>query len=194
MLSSGNCVVRAERKSSYPDIARMVFEVDNSWKEHSSKQLFSCRPSKGRRSSALIGLDSRGQTKKWGGMGYTHYWESESPISPDVWAAICADAKTLIAAFPPIVRDLKVDDEQIFFNGSCESFVFLRLGSWECCKTRGQPYDKLVCAVLSVAAQWCPGLSVGSDAQLQRDESLWIDAIAWASEVLGRSLNLPLRG
>jgi hypothetical protein len=127
-------------------------------------------------------------------MGYTHYWRIETPISPDVWAAICADAKTLIAAFPPIIRDLKVDDEQIFFHGSCDSFVFLRLGGWECCKTRGQPYDRLVCSILAAAAQRHPGLAVGSDAQLQGEDSLWIDAIAWASEVLGRNLSLPLRG
>jgi hypothetical protein len=127
-------------------------------------------------------------------MGYTHYWETKSPISPDVWAAICADAKTLIAAFAPIIQDLDVNDEEIFFNGSCDSFVFLRRGGWECCKTRGEPYDRLVCAVLAVAAQRSSGLAVGSDAQLQGDESLWIDAIAWASEVLGRRLDLPWRG
>jgi hypothetical protein len=173
----------------------MLFGGDNSWKKYSSKQLFSCRPSKGRRSSALIGFDTRGPIKTLGEvMGYTHYWESEAPIAPDVWAAICADAKTLIAAFPPIIQDLKVDDNEISFNGACDSFVFLRLGGWECCKTRGEPYDKLVCAILAVAAQRYPGLAVGSDAQLQDDESLWIDAIDWASEVLGRNLPLPLRG
>jgi hypothetical protein len=126
-------------------------------------------------------------------MGYTHYWESETSISSDVWAAICADAKTLIATFPPIIRDLTVDDEEIFFNGSCDSFEFLRRGDWAFCKTRGEPYDKLVCAILAVAAQRYPRLAVRSDAQLQDDESLWIDAIAWASEVLGRRLNLPWR-
>jgi hypothetical protein len=63
-------------------------------------------------------------------MGYTHYWKSESPISLDVWIAICADAKTLIAAFPPSIRGVNVDDKEISFNGSCDSFVFLRLGSW----------------------------------------------------------------
>jgi hypothetical protein len=126
-------------------------------------------------------------------MGYTHYWENEAPIPLNVWGAICGDAKTLIAAFPPIIRDLNIDDKEIFFNGSCDSFVFLRHGGWEFCKTRGEPYDRLVCAILAEAAQRYPGLAVESDAQLQGDESLWIDALAWASEVLGRDLNSPWR-
>jgi len=122
-------------------------------------------------------------------MGYTHYWGSKTPISPEVWAAICADAKKLIAAFPPIIRDLDVDDEQIFFNGSCESFEFLRRGGWAWCKTRGEPYDRLVCAILFVARQRYPGLAVGSDNELHRVR-LWTDAITWATEVLGRNLNV----
>jgi hypothetical protein len=124
-------------------------------------------------------------------MGYTHYWESKTPIPPDVRASICLDARTLIKAFPPLIFDLNIDDEVIFFDAEREAFLFQRAGSWECCKTRGWQYDQLVCAILAAAAQRYQGLVVGSDAMPNGDESLCDAATAWASEILRRHVPTP---
>jgi len=124
-------------------------------------------------------------------MGYTHYWESKTGIPADVWEGICEDAKQLTAAFSSPIRDLTISKLEIFFNGDCESFELTRAPVWECCKTRREPYDKLVCAVLAVAAQRFPELNVGSDALWEGDESLWDSAMEWAGKVLGRDVPKP---
>lgn len=124
-------------------------------------------------------------------MGYTHYWESKTEIPADVWEGICKDTKQLAAAFDSPIRDLTISKVEIFFNGDCESFELTRAPAWECCKTRREPYDKLVCAVLGVAAQRFSELNVGSDALWEGDESLWDNAMEWAGEVLRRDVPKP---
>ena len=127
-------------------------------------------------------------------MGYSHYWSHEAEIPAEIWTKITDDAKRLAAAFPAGLSKLEIDHSNIVFNGAppndCETFGLTRLPQDTLCKTRHRPYDKLVCAVLSVAKQHYPPLAVGSDA-LFEGLVIWPDAARWASKVLGRAVTIP---
>jgi hypothetical protein len=127
-------------------------------------------------------------------MGYSHSWSHEAEIPADTWAKITADAKRLVAAFRAGLSELTIDDDWIIFNGALpqdfETFGLKRLPEDAFCKTNHRPYDKLVCAVLSVAKQHYPPLAVGSDA-LFEGLVIWPDAARWASKVLGRDVPMP---
>lgn len=133
-------------------------------------------------------------------MGYTHYW-SHQEINSETWDEICADVRLLIdtADVPvagcydsPIFRE----DDAICFNGirddEHETFVFTRSPeSFNFCKTARKPYDLLVAAVLAVAKDYDPDISVRSDGDL--DDQEWIDALAFASETLMRPIAYPVK-
>jgi hypothetical protein len=138
-------------------------------------------------------------------MGYTHYWRQENgPIPEGAWAEICVDAKALIAAAPCRLawevdrpeRPPQIDGAVIRFNGApkpdgCETFLLEREGKgFAGCKTRGQPYDQVVTAVLACAVERAPDhIRVSSDG----DDRDWAEPLAWATAVLGRAVALPLR-
>jgi hypothetical protein len=130
-------------------------------------------------------------------MGYTHYWWLEEEIPRETWVKIRRDAETLIAAFPePLSSWTKADDECIQINGedpdSFEGFGLTRIQEHPLfCKTFRVPADALVCAVLSIANEYHPALSVSSDAVMGDQPDTWPDACAWASEVLGREVKPP---
>jgi hypothetical protein len=127
-------------------------------------------------------------------VGYSHYWSHDAEIPADTWTKITGDAKRLVAAFPAALSELEIDDSNIAFNGAppkdFETFGLSRLPQDTICKTAHRPYDKLVCAVLSVAKQHYPPLAIGSDA-LFEGLVIWPDAAKWASKVLGREVPMP---
>ena len=101
-------------------------------------------------------------------MGYAHSWSHDTEIPAATWTQITGDARRLAADFRPALSELQIDDDCIIFNGAppkdFETFGLSRLPQDVWCKTNHRPYDKLVCAVLSVAKQHYPALEVGSDA------------------------------
>jgi hypothetical protein len=147
-------------------------------------------------------------------MGYTHYWYRPvgSEIAPDVWDAICEDARVLIKAAPcKVVADYDrpttpplINSRLIAFNGSGnsghETFWFERVAPeqrqhrksepevFAFCKTDWKPYDQVVCAILAVIAE-------RTDTRVQSDGSLaeWEPALTWASQTLGRVVPYPVK-
>jgi hypothetical protein len=56
-------------------------------------------------------------------------------------------------------------------------------------KTRGYPYELVVCAVLAAAADRAPdAISVSSDG----DPPDWAKPVEWACSVLGREIRSPI--
>jgi hypothetical protein len=102
--------------------------------------------------------------------------------------------RRLVAAFPSGLSEFVIDHSNIDLNGvppqDFETFGLSRLPQDTFCKTSHRPYDKLVCAVLSVAKQHYPALAVGSDA-LFEGLTIWPDAARWASKVLSRDVPIP---
>jgi hypothetical protein len=130
--------------------------------------------------------------RKAGNMGYSHDWWLSESIPPDTWELIRRDSEKLIRAFPEAIEGFWIDETEIGFNGGCETFFLSREGQDRgCCKTYHAPCDKLVCAILSVAKQYHPGLSVSSDALMGSEPDGWPEACAWATDVLGRRICLP---
>jgi hypothetical protein len=128
-------------------------------------------------------------------MGYTHYWKIATKFPQDQWTSICADARELIKAFGGLSR-AKVNEDGITFHGTCDTFWLSRCphSSGGYCKTQHEPYDKLVCAVLMVAARHSPDIiSIFSDACMGSQPDGWPPAAAWASKVLGYKLDVPWR-
>jgi hypothetical protein len=127
-------------------------------------------------------------------MGYSHYWSHGAEIPAETWTKIADDAQRLATAFRGGLSELEIDRDWIVFNGApprdFETFGLARLPHGDSCKTSHRPYDKLVCAVLSVAKQHYPPLAVDSDA-LFEGLVIWPDAARWASKVLGRHVPIP---
>jgi hypothetical protein len=61
----------------------------------------------------------------------------------------------------------------------------------QCCKTAYCHSDTLACAILSIANEYYPALSVSSDAVMGPKPDTWPGAFAWPSKVLGRDVPLP---
>jgi hypothetical protein len=127
-------------------------------------------------------------------MGYTHYWQLKKTIPEEQWALICADSLKLIEAFCD-VQNVKVNGTDIVFDGEgCERFRLSRYPnrSHGYCKTRHEPCDKLICAVLMIAEQHSPEMiSVSSDACMGSQPDGWPAAARWASKVLGYKVKTP---
>jgi hypothetical protein len=125
-------------------------------------------------------------------MGYTHYWRCATDIPPDTWQAISDDVRKLAKGFGE-GAEVEIDPDEIVIHGSCETFALQRSAEeFGFCKTRLEPYDKLVCAALAAAAERFPPLSVSSDGFMQDDFGAWDEAIDWASSTLGRDVPHPL--
>ena len=130
-------------------------------------------------------------------MGYTHYWFLESDIPAQAWTRILKDTQRLISRFVDPLSDVTADGDDIVLNGAepsgYETFWLARKAGQQgfACKTGHRPYDKLVCAILSVANEQFPPLSVSSDAMMGSEPNGWPDACAWASDVLGRQITEP---
>jgi hypothetical protein len=144
-------------------------------------------------------------------MGYTHYWYRPvgSEIAPDVWQAICDDARKLMQStdvslvfeydvgLPP-----QVDDVAIRFNGPAshghETFMVERVcppqrsyrqdrpEAFAFCKTAGKKYDLVVCAILAVICERCPEFRILSDGTTAE----WQVPLKFAAETLGRPFNM----
>jgi hypothetical protein len=134
-------------------------------------------------------------------MGYSHHWHIDETIVPEVWALISADAKTLFTASPePLVfehgsrKPPVADARSIRFNAGegrgYEDFLLLPAATkrWQFCKTGRQPYDLVVCAMLSAARDRSKVIAVVSDGGSED----WAPALAWASKVLGRPIGDPV--
>ena len=152
-------------------------------------------------------------------MGYTHSWtqNGDQPLPEMAWRRICDDAQRLIAAFPhalvgnlsaPAPNNPIVSDSMIAFNGAppgdCETFRLERHPAsrrrretdtpghnlYAFCKTATLPYDRLVCAILAIAAEHAGRhLTVSSDGAITDDA--WQSALAWASMTLNRTVRPP---
>jgi len=104
----------------------------------------------------------------------------------------------------------EITDQLISFNGdesrhlSGETMYFPRVfepQSWQfedtekvesglffdCCKTRGKPYDLIVCATLMVIKYHCPEIQVSSDGN-PKD---WEPSLFWYRDCFGNKRSLP---
>ncbi len=137
-------------------------------------------------------------------MGYTHYWRAKNggEFSPESWAKIKADVEQLIAAsdVPLYFEDdsrepPEVTDTLIRFNGETKNghekfWLGRELDDFQFCKTAYKPYDKVVVAVLAVAAEHAPDtIVVSSDG----DKDDWQAGLTWASTALGRPIPFPVK-
>lgn len=96
-------------------------------------------------------------------MGYTHYFETLSTPSQDVWNKVVEEAKEVSLASSALIQfesDMEaiplMDSRIIRFNGvgdeGYETFLVEREGSgWSFCKTARKPYDEIVVAILIIA-------------------------------------------
>jgi hypothetical protein len=127
-------------------------------------------------------------------MGYSHYWHVEKEVADDAWKKIVTDTRKLITAFGEPV-ELTVSDEGFLLNAdSCESLVLTRKRrEFASCKTFHASADKLICAILSVAALASPDIKVESDAEMGSKPDGWPAATRWASKVLGYEVQPPLK-
>jgi hypothetical protein len=129
-------------------------------------------------------------------MGYTHYWSVDREIPPDIWARIRNDTEKLVVAYGNNLSQLSIEPDLIVLNGeqdlSCETFwLTSKPEGFACCKTRHLPYDKLICAVLSVASGYTSAIQVSSDAQMGSVPDGWPAAARWATKVLGYKVRPP---
>ena len=98
-------------------------------------------------------------------MGYTHYWtRTQKEIPQEKWDAAIDMIRPIIEKHRILLRDVDVTESEIFFNGTCETFYMQRIEEpreWmaaeDCpffsfCKTRHDPYDKVVVACLVILA------------------------------------------
>lgn len=113
-------------------------------------------------------------------MGYTHYWRGAREITPAFLVGVGQILDAFEASGEPLDR-YDVSLEAIHFNGCepdcCEDFDFL---GETFCKTRREPYDVAVTAVLALAAHL--GLAtVTSDGEA----SEWADGVELAREATG---------
>ena len=148
-------------------------------------------------------------------MGYTHYWQQKETLNQADWALVVEDAravlkKTVVSVaweYDQPERPPQLDGEIIRFNGagdaSCETFYLTRQrralyeyetfkdaedGAFSSCKTRAEPYDVVVVAILSCLAERFPDVfSVSSDGE----PGDWREGIALASEAAGRGVPVP---
>lgn len=130
-------------------------------------------------------------------MGYTHYFRQLNHCPRPEWEKICQSFREMQAAAvilnDPLQIQLEADDpsepyvgmDAIHFNGigneGCETMVLDRLrASFSFCKTRGRPYDRVVVALLCLAAFHAPEVwLVSSDG----DEEDWKEGLALARTV-----------
>lgn len=127
-------------------------------------------------------------------MGYTHYWSVKADIAEDAWKKIVHDVRKLVAAFPEPIEFEAHSDVFGVFPGYCESLVLKRAKcDFGHCKTMHSPADKLICAILSVAALASPAIDVSSDAQMGSKPDGWPKAARWATKILGYEVKPPWR-
>lgn len=104
-------------------------------------------------------------------MGYTHYWDREKTEIPlKLWRKALARIRPIVEAAGGMLQDVKLSDDAVFFNGTCETFYVQRVfeatypsqeGCFAFCKTRADAYDPVVVACLVILAQELKGSGVG---------------------------------
>ena len=107
-------------------------------------------------------------------MGYTNYWHQHDNISNEDWKLIKNEYKDYIQKIAgKNIIDSSTEDE-IIFNGSCETFVFTRYAktkpdyagqdsSLHYCKTKQCLYDIFVWYLLVYINRICPNVSISRD-------------------------------
>ena len=145
-------------------------------------------------------------------MGYTHYWYQQRDITEIEWDLIRTDASNILDGagntiaweYDEPTRAPELSPELIRFNGiadqGCETFYLERQkaekkdyvtaqsyaedGAFNFCKTRNQPYDTYVTAILSAINQMAPtALCIASDGE----KADWLGGVALANEKLKTS-------
>lgn len=96
-------------------------------------------------------------------MGYTHYWRNVKR-GPFPQGFLRATRAVIAQTYNLGLRDVRVTQRSVFFNGDYETFVFEPGEEFGFCKTAARPYDVVVVAVLALAAHY--GLAeVSSDGE-----------------------------
>lgn len=137
-------------------------------------------------------------------MGYTHYWElNERSFKGSLFSRTVEGMNKIVEASPlvdhwdghdagaRIIKDYRVEFDGIG-DEAHETFCFqafeLAGRNFNFCKTAQKPYDIVVTACLSVAADVIgDGIKVSSDGE-PKD---WEAGARFASEVLGRRIQVP---
>lgn len=142
-------------------------------------------------------------------MGYTHKWNrKQAEIPKTIWDRFIAKFTDLLEKNPPtILTDLIVDGDQVFFNGSYETFSLDRVMTprkrfgddedyrfFTFCKTAHEPYDKFVLAALILLATevgdddcgfWWS--SDGRQEDGEHDDGLALTGLTWDEAVGART-------
>ena len=137
-------------------------------------------------------------------MGYTHYWRPQRDFTDAEWTHIVTDVEALVdpERLPSDIHLIHRDADDVALEGiyaasgrilfdaepGCETFLLdkYRVSSFEFCKTRREPYDLVVCAVLLLCQYHAPGaLVISSDGDL----SDWSEAIDWVKRTLAYKLD-----
>jgi hypothetical protein len=108
-------------------------------------------------------------------MGYTHYWKHNG-FTDNQWNLLLDTSREIITntgckivnAFGEENTNPLLDDRCISFNGagdqSCESFYLTKSEQlFEFCKTRRNPYDKVVVGIMKSAKDINPSFIPSSD-------------------------------
>ena len=129
-------------------------------------------------------------------MGYTHYWAIKDKPMPAQWDKVLS-AKNDITQYVITNYDIPLEDHSttscIHLNGvgqdSCETF-FLEpeIKDFNCCKTNGRPYDKVVVAIL-IAVKCILGAKFDASSDGSPDD--WQDGLKLA-QLACPSLNLSM--
>lgn len=139
-------------------------------------------------------------------MGYTHYFTTQGPLDPHLFAVFAVEANSIIkTAMLSGVADLareydtpnvlpEANSRWIRFNGvgdeGHETFVLAQdQRGFEFCKTARKPYDTVVTAVLALAKDRLGGaIEISSDGYPEE----WEAGVELAATVLGRAIANPI--
>lgn len=132
-------------------------------------------------------------------MGYTHYWQNETPFTADDWTNICLTVRNITKASRLPIGDAtgngnapEFGPDELYLNGvgddGHETFYLHRgVSTFEYCKTARKPYDTVVAAILCVLATAFPGFSASSDG----DPDEWAEGLALAQKALRKVAGTP---
>ena len=109
-------------------------------------------------------------------MGYTNYWYQSTDIPDDKWKLIKKEYNDYIKPVAGKLIDDSSSEDNIVFDGSCETFFFTQKATKESersypeqditfhfCKTRGAQYDLAVWYLLTFINKLCPDIKIKRD-------------------------------
>lgn len=128
-------------------------------------------------------------------MGYTHYWEFQSPVTEEQVANLFEKGKPIMDKFKDILEDNSKKDH-IHFNGIDEGQhedMWIKVGDngFNFCKTAYKPYDTPSTAFLIMAkCELGNQISIRSDG----DNSDWEKGVEAYNEIFKQNVSIDIEG